>query len=775
MKKYIFLLTSLCLMTTASANLPMGQWQTHLAYNNVVQIAQSDNILFAVSEGALFSIDKSDGFTESYSKIDGLSDANIASISYDEVNKQLLIIYSNGNIDILHENGVSNIPDLMNKQMSSSKTIYHINFKGDMAYLSTNFGILLLNMEKKEISDTYIIGPNATEVRVISTLIHEDKIYALTNNYVYTADANSQNLVNYEYWQNTPGFPGTGFFQQITSFGGRILILRNGKLYRQESDKTWTQLLSSLNLSYITVSHGRLIVGDQSSTIYLMDENYELSTQTLVYSPDAEYDPINDTYWLAAQELGVISFQMKGSGDPVVNYYKPTGPAVNNPFDITFAGKKMFMVNGGRWAAQDGKVGQLMIRDEQGRWTNIDGKDIEAITGHSALDFMNVAVDPDDDSHFFVTSFGTGLYEFENNSFSNWYNVNNSPLHSMSNGAPHLYTRLDGAIFDKDRNLLFCNMGTNNSIKILSPEGEWGELTFPHQPLPHETLGKIVISNQNPNQKWVPSKRLTPGILIWDDKGTLFNKSDDQWVFINRFADVDNPGNFIQPSYFYSIAQDKNGVFWVGTDVGPLLFYSPSRAFDPEFTGSRVKIPRNDGTIQADYLLVNEKIKVIAIDGANRKWLGTESSGIYLMSENGQETLQHFTSTNSPLLSNNIMSIEINHETGEVFIGTSGGLISYQSDAAGSTGVFGDVYAYPNPVREDYNGIITITGLIDNARVKITDINGNLIYQTVANGSIATWDGKNVYGNKVNTGIYMAICASEDGLQSTITKIMVIN
>ena len=289
------------------------------------------------------------------------------------------------------------------------------------------------------------------------------------------------------------------------------------------------------------------------------------------------------------------------------------------------------------------------------------------------------------------------------------------------------------------------------------------------------TLGKIIISNLNPNQKWIPSARHTPGIFIWDDKGTLTDQSDDENTFLSSFNDIDNVGSKITPTNFFCLEQDKNGVFWAGTDIGPLLFYNPSRAFDEDYTCSRVKIPRNDGTGLADYLLQNEKVKAIAIDGANRKWIGTETSGLYLMSENGQETIRHFTTSNSPLLSNNIMSLAINPISGEVFIGTNNGLISFQGDAAEGSNIYNNVYAYPNPVRENYNGIITITGLIAKTQVKITDLNGNLIYQTISNGSIATWNGKDVHGRKVNSGIYMAICANEDGTQSAITKIMVIN
>ena len=196
--------------------------------------------------------------------------------------------------------------------------------------------------------------------------------------------------------------------------------------------------------------------------------------------------------------------------------------------------------------------------------------------------------------------------------------------------------------------------------------------------------------------------------------------------------------------------------------------------FNENFKVYRIKIPRNDGTGLADYLLGTEEIKAIAIDGANRKWIGTASSGIYLVSEDGLETIHHFTSENSPLLSNAIQSIAIHDETGEVFIGTGSGLISYQSDAIEGGKVFKDIRAYPNPVRPEYNGLITITGLVTDTQVRITDINGNLIYETQSNGGIATWDGCNISGERVATGVYFAHCVSPNGKQKQITKILII-
>lgn len=763
---------------TLSAQVAMGKWRTHFAYNNVSQIAQSDNKIYAVSEGALFSVDKTDGGLEFYSKLSGLSGANISRIEFDSVNQQLLIIYLNGNIDVLDEGGVNNIPDLYNKQMSASKEINQILFYKNKAYLATNFGIIVLNMQKREVADTYYIGPNASEVKVLSITIHNDTIYALTPTTIFKASINEKFLVNYEFWNTTNEFPGSGDLQSIGTFANKLFLLRGAKLYMRDSNG-WAPFIPEILVGYFNTSSNKMLVNDGGNSIFTVDELLNIKTITATASvSDSEFDAKNNTYWLAANAQGVISYKDTGNKTPELSYFKPAGPAVNIPWDMTFAGKKLFVVPGGRWSAQDNREGVVMMY-EDGNWTNILGRTIQEKTGKRVLDFMNVAVDPTDAKHFFVTSYGTGLYEFRENLFDSLYNESNSSIKSIFPGDP-LYMRLDGATYDKQNNLFLTNTSIAAGIKVLLANGEWRELNYPSVSN-KATLGKILISNQNPNQKWVSSVRFSPGIGIFDDNGTITDQSDDKSTFYYPFiyTETDNNGQTIMvsasPGAIYSMAQDNNGVVWVGTDQGPFLFHNTSKAIDPGYTCSRVKIPRKDDSGKADYLLENEKIKAIAIDGANRKWIGTESSGVYLMSENGQETIKHFTVSNSPLLSNDILSIALNPVTGEVFFGTGQGIVSYQSDAAAANDTFGEVYAYPNPVREGYNGVITITGLLADTQVKITDLTGNLICETVSNGSLATWDGKDVHGHKVSTGIYLAICASPDGTQSTITKIMVIN
>jgi hypothetical protein len=755
------------------AQLGMGKWQTHLAYNLVTQIAQSDNKIFAVSEGALFSIDKEDLDKEFYSKLNGLNDAGISRIEYDNSNKQLLIVYDNGNIDLMTTGGILNIPDLYMKQMSASKIVNQIKFYGDKAYLACDFGIMVLNMQKREVADTYYIGPNGSEVKIINTVIEKGILYAISENTIFKADANNPNLVNYQLWETETNLPGTGELKALAAYANKIIILQGDKLYSRGDDNIWTPIYTDLNINYFNISDNKLYLTHNASELYLGNESFEKTLiQGIGNVHDSEYDSKTKTSWFAAGVFGIVSQRNTDNSEPEINSYTPKGPAINTPWKMSFGGDKLFVVPGSRWSSQGLKEGIVMMY-ELGEWTNIRSEEIFAVTGKPSRDFMSVAVDATDNKHFFVTSYGTGLYEFMDNKFYKRHIPSNSTLESVIEAKPDDYTRLDGQAFDSKGNLFLINTNVGSAIKILDKDGVWNQLRFADATKP--TMGDLLISNQNENQKWIASVRSKPGIFVYDDNGTIIDQDDDRSKFMSTFIDSDKEGLYINPTYVYCLAQDKNGVIWAGTEQGPLLFYNLSKVFDENYTCTRVKIPRNDGTDRADYLLESDKVKAIAIDGANRKWIGTESSGLYLMSENGQETIQHFTSTNSPILSNDIISLAINPISGEVFIGTSAGLVSYQSDAVDAGSEFNNVHAYPNPVRENYNGIITITGLVADTQVKITDIHGNLICQTQSNGGIATWDAKDVHGRKVNTGIYLVICANSDGTQSTITKIMVIN
>jgi len=301
------------------------------------------------------------------------------------------------------------------------------------------------------------------------------------------------------------------------------------------------------------------------------------------------------------------------------------------------------------------------------------------------------------------------------------------------------------------------------SIKVLKPDGSW--IIFPVT-IDAPTIGDIIITKKG--QKWIVLPR-GHGLFVLDDNNTPENFSDDR---SKKMLITDTENQVF--SYVYSIAEDLDGNIWVGTDQGPLIYYNPEKVFDEDLKAFRIKVPRNDGSGLADYMLGTESVTSIAVDGANRKWLGTFSSGAYLLSPDGTLRIRNYNEENSPVFSNSIISLAVDDKTGDVWLVTSKGILSVRGDATTGHEKFTDVYAFPNPVREDFSGNVTITGLMKDSQIVITDVSGNLVYKTVSDGGSATWDLKTYNGRHVATGVYMVFCASNDGSQAFVTKILVI-
>jgi hypothetical protein len=735
-------------------------------------IEQTPERVFAVSSGSLFSIGKDEHDIQTYSKVNGLNGNGIVQIKYDEVSKQLIIIYSDGNIDLLSSSGIVNIPDLYLKVMNVEKTVNHILCYQGNAYLSTNFGILVLNLKKGEIGETYYIGENSSNVTVLATDIFNGQIYACTPNYIYSANMNS-NLVDFRYWSTGGNYPGTGEFQSLTSLNEHSFVLRAGKVYRKSNSGNEWQLLHD-NVLKMTQAGSKVYVF-WTAEVGIYQQNMDFS---VTGSPEGE--KVNDFLQIGnlnlyALDIQGVAFEQSGS----VSYFKPDGPLFPTAHQLTFAGDKLYVLHGANSTytpVLNPNVGVSILSNN--RWKTISTAEMDTPQPR-ILDFVNMAVDPNDFSRFFVASWGTGLYEFRNDEFYEHYTYTNSileyhPLPAIPEHDRKYYVRINGLSFDKHSNLTMINCGVNNGIKILLNDGTWyAAPRYPNTSV-MQTSGPIGTNLLNPNQKWALSMWNPTGILVYDDNGTVANAGDDKAEFFLKFNYVKN-GEIVstEATYYYCFAQDKKGTIWIGTNLGPLLFNNTDKIFNSDYLASKALIPRNDTTGLGDFLLDNEAVRSIAIDGANRKWIGTQQSGVYLLSENGLETIHHFTSENSPLPDNFVQSIAVHPITGEVFFGTSEGMVSYQSDAAEPQPTFSNISVYPNPVRADFQGVVTISGLVENSLVRITDASGNAVYQTTSNGSIATWDIRDSFGNRASTGVYVVMAASADGSMRAAAKILV--
>ena len=447
----------------------------------------------------------------------------------------------------------------------------------------------------------------------------------------------------------------------------------------------------------------------------------------------------------------------------IVGTLQPGGPKHNYFYCMRFVNNLLYTC-GGLWGhlIDAGRPGTIQVLDKE-NWTIYDDN-IAAKTGIKYIDVNSVDVDPLDPNHVFAGA-KSGLYEFQNGKFIKHYNSENSLITSFNNIDKN-YQLVTSVKFDTDGNLWMLNSQSpsNQSLIEYTKDGKW---VSHHKPELYNLGSLECLMQDSRGLLWfVNNYHGLPSIYC-------YQASTDQLNIYSSFVNED--GITLTPNYVRYVTEDKNHDMWIGTNIGPLLLYKKDITSDtPIFT--QVKVPRNDGTNYADYLLSGVDISCIAIDGGNRKWFGTNGNGIYVISNDCLTQIYHFTTNNSNLLSNNIESIAINEQTGEVFVGTDKGLCSYMSDAGSPNSEMtkDNVWAYPNPVKPTYTGRITITGLSFDSDVKIVTANGILVNQGRSNGGIYTWDGKDQNGKKVASGIYMVETATSDGNKGTVCKIAII-
>lgn len=779
MKKILFILFLILSIVQNGTSQGVGTWKTYLAYYNTTAVAESNNYVFGIANGSLYRYDKDDKSIKTYSKQTGLSDSDINLIGYNSNTNTLLIIYSNGNIDLLNENGnIYNIPYLMNNINILDKTINSIYFHNESAYLSSAFGILIVDMKKQEITDTYRLG-----VAINSVCIDNKTIYAATSGkLLYIPSMDEVNPLDKNNWSEHPYITETNI-SKIYVFQNVPCYLINGKGAYYLQNNAINRLIEDTLLKDMVLVNGKLIPYTSSKAyIYSSLTNVETVNMGIVNGISSLKN--ENTYYIAAGNESIKGIRKKTNSNEyewILSGISINSPKRNLAAFMTCNNQKLLVTGGGRWTNRNNIVGTLMVY-ENNEWYNFNEDKIRNQANIKFEDVTSVAVDPRDENHYFVSTWGEGVFEFKNNEFEKLYNHTNSTLNTIyNNNDARNYVRVDGLCYDKNNNLWMTNTVSVNSIasgnggiNVLKVDGTWSKLSY--QTLnSQELIDKILITSNG--DKWVNIQRpdTKKGIFVFNDKGTIDDVNDDETNFITTFYQTSGGiRESITVNNYYCTAEDKEGQIWMGTNIGPIVCTNPTRALsNPDnLLARRITQTGEDG--QLGYFLNGESVRAIAVDGGNRKWIGTETSGIFLVNEDGSETIHNFTTKNSPLLSDNIQSIAINEVTGEVFIGTSNGIVSYMGGATQGSKDYSDIYAYPNPVRPEHNDQVTIVGLMDDSNVKITDLNGNLIYQSKSLGGQLTWNCRNHKGQRVATGIYLVLAATPDANESVVTKIMVI-
>ncbi|MCD4665350.1 MAG: T9SS type A sorting domain-containing protein, partial [Bacteroidales bacterium] len=465
--------------------------------------------------------------------------------------------------------------------------------------------------------------------------------------------------------------------------------------------------------------------------------------------------------WSADRLKGLIKITGEWEGEKILL----NGPFSINVFAMNISGNDLWAVPGGyksSWAPTylDGSIYSFI----EGNWFSYYDENTPAFD--SINDVVCVTINPWNHKNVFAGTWQTGLLEFNNNEIVNIYTDENSTLQRWEADPEKIL--VGGICFDNNGNLWVANSGANNILSVKTSEGIWKSFNLGSSASGVD-ISKMIIDSYN--QKWILKRKTSDSkylIYVFNDNNTISNTTDDKVKMLSGEVGEGNiPGNMV-----FSIAQDLDSEVWIGTDEGIAVFYSPDNIFSGgNFDAQRILV-QQDGYWQ--YLLETETVTAITIDGSNKKWIGTDNAGVFLLSDDGTEQIHHFTEENSPLFSNSISSIVINDD-GEVFFGTANGIVSFKGTATPGGVTYDDVYAYPNPVREGYTGTIAIKGLVKDADIKITDISGTLIYETKAEGGQAVWDGRNFDGRRARTGVYLVFASNEDGSETIVTKILFIN
>jgi len=737
---------------TASQPIATATWRNHICNSNLRQIIDAPDEVICISEYSFFTYTKSDASLTFYDKTTGLSDWRIQYAAYDPITDNIIIAYKNSNLDFIKNNVVINKPDIKNKTLSSTKTINSIKIYNAIAYMCTDFGIVLYDLNKHEFKDTYIIGESASYIKINDIAIWRDSIYAATSNGVKVATLNSPELFNYNEWHQNLIITN-GEIEKLVVHDDRLFIVKEDTIYAYdgltfssfhvENNYRFSSLHSTDDGLIFTASLyiGSSYTDDMVKLLY-DDGTQELISYTWGYkSQDAI--AINGDYYIAdAVGLfitdGAISFRPWYANFPFPYAYW-----------LTYQDNKI-------WMAPNGHIGNYLPTGFN-YYTGYDWynyNEYNTVGLSNKYDFTSIAINKNN-KQIAAGSYINGVYTLNTDNTYTWYDETNSSL--QKNTVDNNIYFIADVLYDDDGNLWVANAGANQPLSVRNNNGIWKSFTL-GAGATDRTIRKLMMDYYG--RLWLLTR--FGGLIVYDPGEDIMITTDDQW------AKIDNSKG-IPSGIIYSMCEDINGDIWVGTESGIAVM----RCNYDIFNNCDADLIRTSLDGIGSYLFENVAISAITIDGANRKWVGT-NDGVYLISADGTQELLHFTAETSPLLDNKVNSIAINHMTGEVFISCDNGVSSYRSDATAGSLEELDLKIFPNPFTINKDQMITIQQLVINAYVKITDISGALVYETTANGGTVAWNGKNYLGQDVASGVYLVFSSSADGNLKKVGKFAII-
>lgn len=775
-----FLAVLICVLSALS--FPMrasetGSWSMYgVFYEGSMQnIIDTERYLYYLSSGWLYAYDKENDENISYTELNDLSDTDISNIYYNYDNKYLLVVYANSNMDVIHEDGnVYNIPDLKNIVMSGSKKINSVDFRGDEAYVATDFGYVVVNMKNNSIKESFIYN------KAITSIVALDKyIYICCDKSIYWSGIDDKHY-QFSSFQLVENVLTQKALYELYKIDKYSFFVKAGWVYRANlTENTYKLIVTNIqNQSCGPISRTKTGFIIPNKTYYYLTDAQGINREKI--SLPAEIDGTylssyagDGSFWNVDLN-GVKQVKLENGQTTVLHdNFRPNMPTVDQHYLMDMKGNTLTTANSGPNGLGVNKVDNYAVRlnsFKDGQWTNQLPQ--EYMTGSKKLyRSISLSLEPKDPSSIWLGTWGNGLYNFKDGSLVKYLREGNSPFTKTS-----LVCDLK---FDNAGNLWALQYDyelKHDQICVLPADklgsdnpSDWTRFDFGELVIGY--FSKMYVDD---HYAAFSSNVWTTNLHIVDHNGTPTDTSDDRQTTISSYVDQD--GRRFEIGYIYCMKKDLEGRIWIGTNTGIGIINDLGDAFDGQLVVNRVKVARNDGTNLADYLLDGLVVTCLDFDGANRKWVGTQTSGLYLVSADGSEILANYNAENSNITDNEIGNVVCDKNSNNIYVGTRKGLFVYASDAVWAAPDYSNVYAYPNPIRPEYAGPVTITGLMDNSLVKIADAAGNVIYSGYSNGGMFVWNLTNMQGSHINTGVYYVLASqSVDGSKDgCVSKILVV-
>lgn len=737
-------------------------WKGYFSYNEIVDVESATDKVFAATQNAVFSKALLSSDLTIYNSINGLKPESITTIHHSELTNKTFVGNTNGLLLIINSDGsITTKVDIINEVPvpPNKKKINDFYEHNGRLYISTDYGISVVDVATSEFIITYFIGTSGEETQVLQTTVLGNEIYAVTRDFgIRKGNLTNPNLYDFSQWQTFDG----GYWSGIVTFNNELIGMNtNARTYRYNGT-VFQEILNHIQAGLKIKTNGTELIVTTSNHVYVLNQTYtQLVNITSIPNFNAVFTAatvVGTKLYIGTEKDGLFSTDI--TNPTVFENMSPNGPVRNYIFRVKKALNYLWAVYGDYTRQYNPypleEYGISKYSKDDG-WELIPYNDI-----FQAKSICDLVINPNNQTQIYATSYFSGLLKIQGGAIELFNQANTGPngLESLVLTPPnpaYIDVRVNSPAFDKDGNLWMTNAFVERAIKVLNANGQWQSYSLDGI-APTVATGRYGPMAIDKNKtKWIPS--INDGLIAFNEN------------YNNKFIVLNSTTGNLPDNDVRCVAVDNRNQLWIGTYSGLRVVSVDRFITETELTANSIIIQEGD---LAQELFYQQTILDIAVDGANRKWVSIADGGVFLVSANGQQTIYQFTKNNSPLPSNNINDIEIDGVSGEVFFATDKGMVSFLGTSTKPSDDLANVYVYPNPVRPEFLGTVKISGLTDKANVKITDIEGNLVHETTTSGGTIEWDTTAFGKYKVASGVYMIFVASEDGMDSTVKKVMII-